>query len=223
MTHSKSPSIGSLLIGGFVGHARIGLIALLVFFIEGASAAWLIDSDGVGYVESHDGNTDSAMAEVVRTVSGEKQIIFRLKPLTYKSCEPQGVRNGEAGYLVKSKMFVNDTLIYTKKFIEPSEGGRCFIYYAGESGPDKEAILEAFLNGKKVIIEADGAEKYTATRYRGKQVVLTGASRMDGKAITFQSVLDSHGKTQSFVTVPSSEVRWAIFSTEGFRGIWDNY
>lgn len=196
-------------------------IYLLIFFSSGAAqGGWIIDSDGVGYVKNYDGNTDFAMADIVTTIDGTKQVIFRLKPLTERSCEPQGVRNGNSGFIVESKMFVNDTLIFTKKFIEPSGGGRCFIYYAGQSKLDKKFIVDAFLEGDRVIIEVDGAEKNIATKYRGEQLVMSGAARLDGGPITIQSVVDSRGERHNFATVQSDTVRWAIFSTQGFRKLW---
>lgn len=196
-------------------------IFILFFLLSGAAQGeWLIDSDGVGYIKNHDGNTDSAIADIVTTIDGTKQVIFRLKPLTEKSCEPQGTRNGDSGFVVKSRMFVNDTLIYTKKFIEPSGNGRCFIYYTGQSADDKKVIVDAFLKGDRVIIEADGANNNKATKYRGEQLVLKGAASLNGGAITIQSIVDSRGDRHNFATVGADSVRWAIFSTKGFRKLW---
>jgi hypothetical protein len=196
------------------------ITSLCCSFSTNSFASWKFDSSGVGYVDSHQSNASKGMADLIVSMNGTKQIIIRAKPLSPQSCQPQGLKNGDRGYIVRSKIFVNDTLVYAKKFIEPSSKGKCFIHYTGETAIDKQFIISEFSKASDVFIEIDGADDRKATKYRGEQVVITGMQRLGGGAFTAQVVYDTEGKKHDFITVPSSDIRWYRFTTANFKNVW---
>lgn len=56
--------------------------------------------------------------------------------------------------------------------------------YTGETKTDKQFIISEFSKTSDVFIEIDGADDRKATKYRGKQVLISGIQNFDGKAIT---------------------------------------
>lgn len=201
---------------------RLATIALFALSLDVSAATnWTVDESGIGYVDSFDTDSDPAMADVIVSVGGIKQIIFRVKPLNADSCKPQGQKNGDAGYIVKEKIFVNNTVVHTKKFIMPSNQ-LCFIHYTGETKLDKDFITAQFNNGSKVMVEIGGADKGLATKYRGEVVVVAGIANLDGSAMTVRVASDTSGQQRIYETVPSSYIRWYAFSTSGFKQIWAN-
>ena len=200
---------------------RILLYSFVAYFCCSYSAiaiaSWEIDGSGVGYVKSHQSNVSNTMFDIVISEGGTKQIMLRLKPLGPESCQPQGRRNGENGYVVPSKIFINDTLVYTKQFIYPSQNG-CFILHAGESSIDKTFIISAFSKASDVYVEVDGINYMIASKNVGEQVDMV--RKLGGGFNKAQIVYDTRGKKHLFNTAPSSEVRWYRFTTDNFKNIW---
>jgi hypothetical protein len=123
---------------------------------------------------------------------------------------------------VEEEIIVNSTLVYAKKFIEPSkEHGKCKVYYVGKNHNDKQAIVTALSSHKRVVVELEG--NGGASKHRGEQLVINGVEKPGGGAVTFQEVKDSSGKIKHLVTVHENKVRYFFLQTKDFMKTWNSF
>lgn len=198
----------------------IFLLVMFAFFSKEIFADWAIHNEtNTPTVFSHQGSGYSH-ANIFKPSNGPLQVYIWVRPINAEYCRAQGEANGDLGYVVQSKAFVNNTVVYMKKFIEPTSKG-CYIYFAGKSLEDKKVLVSEFMKSSDVFVEIDGADKGFATKYRGKQILITGAVGLDGSPFSFQFVNDAFGTEHRFVTVPTSQVRWYRFKTKNFKKFWN--
>lgn len=197
------------------------LLMLLAFIPTEVLADWAINEEtNTPTVFSHQGSGYSH-ANIFKSPNGTKQVYIWVRPTNSEYCRAQGEVNGNSGYVVKSRIIVNDTLVHVKKFIEPTPNG-CYVYFAGKSPEDKKTLISEFMKSSDVFVEIDAADNGFASKYRGKQLKVAGATNVEGKQFSLQLVKDSHGNEHSFVTVATSEVRWYRFKTKNFQKFWSN-
>lgn len=194
-------------------------LLILTVFSNKLFASWAIHSEtNLPTVISHQGS-GYGNATIFSPPNGPLQIYIWVRPTGADYCRAQGETNGDFGYVVPSKMLVNNTLVYMKKFIEPTDNG-CYVYFAGKSPEDKKVLVTEFMKSADVFIEIDGPDKGYATKYRGEQVVIAGIANIDGSPFTYQFIKDTFGTEHQFLTVPTSGVRWYRFKTENFKKFW---